>query len=66
MSRLKLTELFKKRIKYQGEKFEDRFTDRPISRERYKRLMLFIGSLILAFFLFSIMCIIYTIGAWFQ
>ena len=66
MSRLKLTELFRKRIKYQGEKLEIRFTDRPISRERYKRLMLFIGSHILVFFLFSVLCIIYTIGAWLQ
>jgi len=57
-------EVFKERLRYQGEKLKKRFDGRPYSLERYKRTMTIIAGFILAFFLFSIMCIIYTIGAW--
>ena len=57
---------FRARLDRQGEKLKKRFADRPYSEERYKRTMTFIAALILAFLVFSIMCIIYTIGAWLQ
>lgn len=57
-------ERFRERLNQQGEKLEKRFKDRPISRKRYEQLMSVIGGLILAYLVFSMMCVIYVIGEW--
>ena len=53
------------RINKQGEKIELRFKDRPISKERYERLMLWIAGAILCYLIFSLLCVIKVIGEWF-
>ncbi len=55
---------FKERVMKQGEKLENRFRDRPIARERYETLMTIIGAVILAYLVFSLMCVIKVIGEW--
>ena len=55
---------FKERVMKQGEKLENRFRDRPMARERYETLMTIIGAVILAYLVFSLMCVIKVIGEW--
>lgn len=57
-------ERFQERLNAQGRKIDKRFKDRPISRERYEQLMSVIGGLILAYLVFSLLCVIYVIGEW--
>ena len=57
-------ERLRMRIDRQGEKIDLRFKDRPISKERYEKLMSLIGALILAYMVFSLMCVIKVIGEW--
>ena len=55
---------FRERVMKQGEKLENRFRNRPIARERYETLMTIIGAVILAYLVFSLMCVIKVIGEW--
>jgi len=50
------------RIDRQGEKIDRRFKERPISKEKYERLMTWIGGFIIAYLVFSLMCVIKVIG----
>ena len=50
------------RIDKQGEKIDRRFKDRPISKEKYERLMTWIGGFVIAYLIFSLMCVIKVIG----
>lgn len=55
---------FRERVMKQGKKIENRFRDRPIARERYETLMTVIGAVILAYLVFSLLCVIKVIGEW--
>lgn len=57
-------EWFRERLNEQGEKVKNRFIDRPVAKKRYENLMLMIGSFILAYFVFSLLCVFKVIGEW--
>lgn len=50
------------RIDRQGEKIDRRFKGRPISKARYERIMTWIGGAIIAYLVFSLMCVIKVLG----
>ena len=62
-------EWFRKRLHRQGMKIERRYKDRPISKERYEKIMICIGAIILTYLVISFMCVLYVageyIGRWF-
>lgn len=57
-------ERFQERLNAQGRKIDKRFTDRPIAKERYEKIMTFIGAIVAFYLVFSLLCVIYVIGEW--
>ena len=57
-------ERLKQKLKKQGEKIDLRYKDRPISKEKYVKVMIFIAALILVYLLFATMCVMKVIGEW--
>ena len=57
-------ERFETKLKKQGEKIDQKYKDRPISKEKYEKVMVFIAALILAYLLFATMCVMKVLGEW--
>lgn len=57
-------ERLKQKLKKQGEKIDLRYKDRPISKEKYEKVMVFIAALILVYLLFATLCVVKVIGEW--
>lgn len=55
---------FRRRLKVQGQRIDKRYKDRPISKEKYERRMLFIGAVILLYLTFSFLCVMKVVGEW--
>lgn len=52
------------RIDRQGKKIERRFRDRPIAKEKYEKLMIFIGALVIVYLVISFFCVVKVMGEW--
>lgn len=57
-------ERFRERLERQGKKIEYRYRDRPISKERYEKRMMWIAGAVVLYLVLSLLCIIKVIGEW--
>lgn len=59
-----LRERINERIAQQGEKLDRKYEGRPISREKYERIMSIVAGVVIAYLAFSLMCVIKVLGEW--
>ena len=57
-------ERFETKLKKQGEKIDQRYKGRPISKEKYEKVMIFVAALFLVYLVFATLCVVKIIGEW--